>query len=100
MTKIKILTSILILLAGLLALSTILLIQEDNFNQEIQNNYSYTKAICDDKNFCQDYLVECDGNQLIEVNPITGAWLQLSTNWQDSRNPEVINNFCELRNKE
>jgi len=32
-------------------------------------NYSYTKAICDGENFCQDYEIICEGNKTIQKNP-------------------------------
>ena len=56
--------------------------------------YSHTKAICDDKNYCQDYEIVCNRSNLISMNPITGAVLQNSKDWKDPRDEEEINSFC------
>lgn len=52
--------------------------------------YTHTKAICNETNYCQDYEIECQGNQLIKMSPITGAFAQYSKNWQDPRNEKDI----------
>ena len=57
--------------------------------------YSYTKAICNETNFCQDYEIVCKGNQTIEIKPITGATIQHSRNWKDSRTKEQIEKSCD-----
>ena len=59
-----------------------------------ENTHIYTKAVCNETNYCQDYKIECQGNQLIQMNPITGASVQYSSNWQDTRDEEMINKIC------
>ena len=59
--------------------------------KEIPNQYSYTKAICDESNYCEDYLVECKGNNLIKFNP-TGFAIQQDQNWEDERE---YRDFCD-----
>jgi len=55
--------------------------------------YTYTKAICNQSNFCQDYEIICKGNKIIGSKPLTGAVIQHSDDWEDPRtNP---NNLCE-----
>jgi hypothetical protein len=48
--------------------------------------YMYTKAICNDSNYCQDNEITCEGNQTISVTPITGAAVQHPEDWIDPRN--------------
>ena len=52
----------------------------------ISEYYSYTKAICNETNYCQDYEIMCDGGNLISMKPITGAVIQHPNDWTDSRN--------------
>ena len=59
------------------------------------NHYSWTKAICDKNNYCQDYEIVCKDTNLISKTPITGAAVQFSENWQDPRDKETIESFCE-----
>ena len=58
-------------------------------------DYSFTKAICDGENFCEDYEIKCNGNETIELTPITGAFIQQEENWKDPRNETEINNLCD-----
>jgi len=64
-------------------------------DEEESNKYSFTKAICDETNYCQDYKIECDGNKTITSKPITGAAVQQLDDWQDPRTQEQINKECE-----
>ena len=50
------------------------------------NEYSYTKAICNESNFCQDYEISCNKNEIISIKPVTGAVIQHSEDWNDPRN--------------
>jgi len=66
--------------------------------QEISNNvnnYSYTKAICEE-NFCQDYIISCNGTKLITKEPITGAAISLPKGWQDPRERKLVEGFCNI----
>lgn len=65
-------------------------IEEDNFY------YSYTKAICDENNLCQDYEIQCKGKEVIEKKAITGAVVQHSNDWEDSRSEEMIKGICNV----
>jgi len=48
-----------------------------------------TRAICDQKNNCQDYEIYCKENKISKVSP-TGMIIQLPDNWVDPRNnPEL-----------
>ena len=61
--------------------------------QATLNHYSYTKAICDDSNYCEDYEIACKGNDLVSFTP-TGAAIQLDNDWKDPRDKELIERLC------
>ncbi len=62
-----------------------LLAKQKSTGQAIQDRYTYTKAICNEDNFCQDYEVTCLNSELTEMTPITGASIQHNPNWEDPR---------------
>ncbi|MBS3075540.1 hypothetical protein J4429_03695 [Candidatus Pacearchaeota archaeon] len=57
-------------------------IEDSKFIQE----YTYTKAICNETNFCQDYEIQCRNKTLISSFPIAGAVIQHKPDWIDPRN--------------
>ncbi|MFA4952831.1 MAG: hypothetical protein WC584_01260 [Candidatus Pacearchaeota archaeon] len=61
---------------------------------EINNYRTFTKAICNETNFCQDFIISCNGNKTLEIKSITGAAVQLPSNWEDPRNEEK-NKLCD-----
>ena len=75
---------ILLLIAGVLLVIALKNTITSATIQESQK--AYTKAICNESNFCQDYYIICQGEKLISRNPITGATIQHSENWTDPRN--------------
>src|SRR3989344_3770726 len=58
------------------------------------NLHAWTKAICDKDNFCQDYLIECNGETPSKISPITGASVQFDSLWQDPRDIEQRERLC------
>jgi len=54
---------------------------------------TYTKAVCDERNYCEDYGVVCFDGNLVELNP-TGFASQFSLDWVDSRSEETITKLC------
>lgn len=62
-------------------------------SQTSTNYYSYTKAICDDSNYCEDYEITCQNEEVIKINP-TGAAVKFSDDWQDPRDKEIIEKIC------
>jgi hypothetical protein len=57
-----------------------------------ENVYTYTTAICNDKNECIDVLVECENGDVISLTP-TSNLLDLGKGFEDFRDkPET---FCE-----
>lgn len=71
-------------------------LNRNNNQNNIKNldDYTYTKAICNSSNFCQDHLIKCDGNKLIASTPITGSAVQFSGDWEDIRTKEEIDRLC------
>ena len=90
--KIKfLLITILFILIGILIFN---FIEPNITGKVIQNPYSFTKAICNETNFCQDYEIICENNQTIEIIPISGAVVQHPFNWEDPRNKTIIDKLC------
>jgi len=61
----------------------------------IDNNYSYTKAICNESKYCQDHEIKCQGKNVISIVPLTGAVAQFSEDWEDPRANNEITKFCD-----
>ena len=57
------------------------------------NHYSYTKAICDESNYCEDYEITCKNEEVISLVP-TGSAVKFSEDWQDPRDKEIIKKIC------
>jgi len=55
--------------------------------------YSYTKAICNENNYCEDYEVVCGKNKMLGLNPTSFA-VQFSSDWKDPRNKEDVKIKC------
>ena len=62
---------------------------------ENTNLHAWTKAICDENNFCQDYIIECNGLKPLKISPITGAAVQFDSTWQDPRNIKQRERLCD-----
>jgi len=71
------------------------LITGKSIQEETENIHTYTKAICNKTNYCQDNIITCQGNQTIEITPITGAAVQFHPdNFKDPRDKETIEKLC------
>ncbi|MBS3084591.1 hypothetical protein J4411_01635 [Candidatus Pacearchaeota archaeon] len=62
---------ILILILAIIFILPKFHITGDSVNQK----HSYTKAICDEKGYCEDYYIECEGKDLAGLTP-TGFAIQ------------------------
>ncbi len=51
---------------------------------KIPKEYAYTKAICNQENYCEDYFVTCSGNEVKSLTA-TGFAIQQGKNWIDER---------------
>ena len=56
-------------------------------------DYSFTKAICDGENFCEDYEIKCNSNKTFSISA-TGFAVQFPEEWKDPRNKEDIEKLC------
>ncbi len=56
-------------------------------------NYTYTKAVCNESKYCEDYEVTCNGSRTIFMKP-TGNAIQFSEDWNDPRNKDQIEKTC------
>lgn len=84
----------LVLVVGLIGISAISGFGSENYIKVIEPTSSFTKAICTEENFCQDYEVFCKEKEVIRMSPITGAAIQFSPNWEDPRSEELKNKMC------
>jgi len=87
---------LILILALFLLISFVVLVVSQIF---ISQNYfpydsSFTKAICDKENSCQDYKIFCKEKRAVSISPITGAVIQFSKDWEDPRSEEIISRFC------
>ena len=60
---------------------------------EIENLHSYTKAFCNDSNYCEDFTLNCQGGEVVSIIS-TGATIQNPPNWKDPRDKETIERLC------
>lgn len=91
MNNIKI--AIIVLIIALILLAAVVYLSSSLTGKTVEKHYSYTKAICNESNFCQDYQITCIGNE-VELKPIAGAFVQNSSDWTDPRGEETIKNLC------
>jgi len=60
---------------------------------ENQNLHSSTIAICNETNYCEDYEVECKGNEIVKMRA-TGFGIYRSEGWKDPRENHNPENPC------
>lgn len=82
---------LILLIIILSIITTFLFLKPQISGKIIENSYSYTKAICDENNYCEDYYIECKGKTLNKLTP-TGFSIQHSENWTDNRN--ISEDYC------
>lgn len=72
---------LIITLLVLLFIALILVILQPNLTGNVvtnQDDYrTFTKAVCNSTNYCQDYVYTCKNKETISIQPITGAAIQL-----------------------
>lgn len=57
----------------------------------ITKTKTYTKVICNETNFCQEYLIECYEGKIEKMVPIENASIQHSDEWIDYRKNSSYN---------
>lgn len=93
MNKIAIL--MIILVTTIVSISAVNYVSDDDTNYvKMSYTHSFTKALCNENNLCQDYEITCNEKNIISRSPITGAVVQFPKNWQDPRSEEVKKTFC------
>ena len=65
-----------------------------NVISELEYTRTYTTAICNSTNFCQDYEIKCKDSDLVNFNPITGSAVQFLENWEDPRGNNLVEDLC------
>lgn len=54
---------------------------------------TWTKAVCNEKNYCSDVEISCDEGKIVSIKP-TGEGINLPENWIDPRPVEIIEKWC------
>ena len=54
---------------------------------------SWTKAICDDSNFCIDIEIVCASGRIVDLKPVKYG-VQFDKAWADPRSVELQNTWC------
>ena len=88
-----------IIIAVLILLGITFILYLNFFNRDITgaatlNEYSYTIAICNETNYCQDYEIVCKNGEVVNKNPLTGAAIQHPQDWKDQRDKRLTDNLC------
>ena len=58
------------------------------------SNYMYTKALCNERNLCQDYEITCKNKETVSLTPIDDAVIQHHKDWKDPRNEKNNHKLC------
>jgi hypothetical protein len=59
----------------------------------VSDTRSFTTAICNKTNYCEDHEILCEGNISKEITP-TGFAVQMSEKWKDPRGEQDLKNIC------
>ena len=87
---------ILILIILLLSLTAFLSIRFQITGHSISpSEHSYTRAMCDENNYCQDYKIDCYNGRIIRIQQIIGASVQHLPEWKDPRENTSIEDLCK-----
>jgi len=54
---------------------------------------TWTKAICNEENYCLDIQITCSGDEIIDIKP-TGEGAYFPKDWEDLRPVEIIEKWC------
>ena len=90
MSKIIIISSTIFIL---IIISLFLFLPNNDSDNKTTGYSIWTKAICN-ATYCQDYEITCENDQMIGMEAITGAVMEISDDWSDPRTPKQINQLC------
>jgi len=79
---------------GVILLAIISLFYPTITGAAIEQKYTFTRAICNEINYCQDYDISCKDTTITQIAPITGAAVQFSENWVDNRPKKPTSELC------
>lgn len=54
---------------------------------------TWTKAICNEENYCIDVQITCENNKIVDIKP-TGEGVYLPEDWEDPRPVEQLQKWC------
>jgi len=54
---------------------------------------TWTKAICNEENYCLDIQITCEENGVIDIKP-TGEGSYFPKDWEDPRPVEIVEKWC------
>jgi hypothetical protein len=89
--RVILLSAIILTVLTLLFISSSIATKKPDLNVEI--DHTWTKAICNSDNYCQDYEISCYDNTFVKMTP-TGAAIHFSESWRDPRTENLINKLC------
>ena len=91
----KVILVLFIILLILIGALTFIFFEQTITGRAIGESESFTTAICNGTNFCQDYKITCQDNEILDIVPISGATVKYSLNWDDPRNKTELNRLCQ-----
>jgi len=56
---------------------------------ELEKNYSYTRAICNFSNECQDFLIVCENGLIASLESVSDV-VKFGKDWKDFRKKEEL----------
>lgn len=77
------------ILGAIFGLVITLIFVQNFISAKAIEEYSYTKAICNSENYCEDYIIHCQEGEVIKFSP-TGFTIQQSKNWEDDREDKTL----------
>ena len=88
---ILLLVLLLVFLAGNLAF--LMAFRSSITGKAVENKYTFTKAICNSDNYCEDYNISCSNGNLEFMKP-TGNAVQFQEDFVDNRSQEERERLC------
>lgn len=91
----KILVVLGMLLVVVIGILSFTFLNERTITGEVINQYTHTRAVCDENNLCQDYEITCQGNKVQDIKA-TGFIVQNPEDWIDPRDSKDIEQWCNI----
>jgi len=81
---------------GFFVFCVLTLIQLTNISSSINNDAKiskWTKAVCNEENYCIDIQITCKGDNVIDISPGEKG-VYFPDNWIDLRPNNIVNKWC------